>query len=263
MTALPERFSLVGKCAVVTGASRGLGVTLCEVLSQAGADIVAVARDESLLTETQAIVTKNGRRCLPIAADLLDAAAADRVKERIQSEVGSPTILVNNAGMTIPKLLVDQTVEEWDAILNLNLRAPWLMARALAPGMMAAGGGKIINISSMTSSVALTEHGAYLASKAGLNGLTKVMTAEWGPIIFRPMPSAPRLSGLRWANASGARETSSSALSKKSLPGASRRPKRLSIWCFISLLLPPAWSMDRRSSSMVVTRLSKRRSRGF
>lgn len=181
MTALPERFSLLGKCAVVTGASRGLGVTLCEVLSQAGADIVAVARNESLLTETQAIVAKNGRRCLPIAADLLDAAAADRVKERIQSEVGSPTILVNNAGMTIPKLLVDQTVEEWDAILNLNLRAPWLMARALAPGMMSAGGGKIINISSMTSSVALTEHGAYLASKAGLNGLTKVMTAEWGP----------------------------------------------------------------------------------
>jgi len=181
MTRLSERFSLSGKIAVVTGASRGLGVTLCDVLSQAGADIVAVARDEALLAETQAIVSKNERRCLSIAADLLDATAADRVKARIEAEFGAATILVNNAGMSIPKTLVDQSVEEWDSILALNLRAPWLMARALAPGMIGAGGGKIINISSMASSVALTEHGPYVASKAGLNGLTKVMTAEWGP----------------------------------------------------------------------------------
>lgn len=181
MTDLSTRFSLQGKIAVVTGASRGLGVTICETLSAAGADIVAIARDEALLDETRALVTAQGRACLSIAADLLDARAADQVATRIRGEVGAPTILVNNAGMSIPKSLIEQSVQEWDSILNLNLRAPWLMARALVPGMIEAGGGKIINISSMASSVALTDHGPYVASKAGLNGLTKVMTAEWAP----------------------------------------------------------------------------------
>ncbi|GBQ93921.1 SDR family NAD(P)-dependent oxidoreductase [Asaia krungthepensis] len=181
MTDLSTRFSLQGKIAVVTGASRGLGVTICETLSAAGADIVAIARDEALLDETRALVTAQGRTCLAIAADLLDAQAAEQAAARIRSAIGAPTILVNNAGMSIPKSLTEQSVEEWDSILNLNLRAPWLMARALVPGMIDAGGGKIINISSMASNVALTDHGPYVASKAGLNGLTKVMTAEWAP----------------------------------------------------------------------------------
>ncbi|CDG41141.1 MULTISPECIES: SDR family NAD(P)-dependent oxidoreductase [Asaia] len=181
MTDLSTRFSLKGKVAVVTGASRGLGVTICETLSAAGADIVAIARDEALLDETRALVTAQGRTCLAIAADLLDARAAEQATARMRSEIGIPTILVNNAGMSIPKSLTEQSVAEWDSILNLNLRAPWLMARALVPGMIDAGGGKIINISSMASSVALTDHGPYVASKAGLNGLTKVMTAEWAP----------------------------------------------------------------------------------
>lgn len=181
MTDFLSRFSLTGKVAVVTGASRGLGVTICETLSAAGADIVAIARDEALLDETRARVTAQGRACLAIAADLLDAGAAEEVSARIGNAFPAPTILVNNAGMSIPKSLIEQSVEEWDSILNLNLRAPWLMARALVPGMIEAGGGKIINISSMASSVALTDHGPYVASKAGLNGLTKVMTAEWAP----------------------------------------------------------------------------------
>jgi len=181
MTDISTRFSLEGKVAVVTGASRGLGVTICETLSAAGADIVAIARDKALLDETRALVTAQGRTCLAVAADLLDARAAEQATARMRSEIGTPTILVNNAGMSIPKSLTEQSVEEWDSILNLNLRAPWLMARALVPGMIDAGGGKIINISSMASNVALTDHGPYVASKAGLNGLTKVMTAEWAP----------------------------------------------------------------------------------
>ncbi|AOX16042.1 SDR family NAD(P)-dependent oxidoreductase [Kozakia baliensis] len=179
MTDLPQRFALTGTTAVVTGASRGLGVTICDVLSAAGADIVAVARDNALLSETRTIVESHDRRCLTIAADLHDPTAIQHVAECIRDAVGNATILVNNAGMSIPKSLIEQSIEEWDAILNLNLRAPWLMARALAPGMIAQGGGKIVNISSMASGVALTDHGAYVASKAGLNGLTKVMTAEW------------------------------------------------------------------------------------
>lgn len=179
MTTLPQRFSLAGTIAVVTGASRGLGVTISDVLSAAGADIAAVARDEALLSETRAIVEAHGRRCVTIAADLSDPAAPDNIAQHVRKTLGEATILVNNAGMSLPKSLLEQSVEEWDAVLDLNLRAPWLMARAFASGMIAQGGGKIINISSMASKIALIDHGSYVASKAGLNGLTKVMTAEW------------------------------------------------------------------------------------
>ncbi|CAI9120360.1 SDR family NAD(P)-dependent oxidoreductase [Brytella acorum] len=179
MTTLPQRFSLAGTIAVVTGASRGLGVTICDVLSAAGADIAAVARDEALLGETRSIVEAHGRRCVTIAADLANPTAPRNIVEHVRAELGEAAILVNNAGMSLPKSLLEQSVEEWDAVLDLNLRAPWLMARAFAPDMITRGGGKIINISSMASTIALTDHGSYVASKAGLNGLTKVMTAEW------------------------------------------------------------------------------------
>jgi len=179
MTQPFERFSLKGTTAVVTGASRGLGVTICDVLSAAGANIVAVARDKALLDETRAVVEQHGQQCHVVAADLIDPEVSQTIANRLRETAALPTILVNNAGMSIPRSLMEQSIEEWDAILNLNLRASWLMARVLAPGMISQGGGKIINISSMASGVALADHGAYVASKAGLNGLTKVMTAEW------------------------------------------------------------------------------------
>jgi len=175
------RFSLEGRKALVTGASRGIGLDLCGLLSEAGADIVAVARDETGLKEAAARVEANGRRCLTVAADLGRREDPERAARAALDAWGTIDILVNNAGVTAPKLMVDQTIEEWDFIQAVNLRAPWLLARTLAPAMMAQKRGKIVNISSQTSSVALTEHGAYAASKNGLNGLTKVMTVEWGP----------------------------------------------------------------------------------
>ena len=174
-----ERFALHGKKALVTGASKGIGTELCRVLSEAGADIVAVARDESGLTEARAAVEANGRRCLTLIADLAQAEAPERAARDALAAWGTIDILVNNAGVSIPKLMVDQTVAEWDLVQAVNLRAPWLMARTLVPAMMAQKAGKIVNVSSQTSAVALIEHGAYAASKNGLNGLTKVMTAEW------------------------------------------------------------------------------------
>jgi NAD(P)-dependent dehydrogenase (short-subunit alcohol dehydrogenase family) len=176
-----QRFSLAGRKALVTGASRGIGIELCAVLSEAGADIVAVARDEAGLAAAAAKVAANGRRCLKLPADLGKREEPERVGRAALEAWGTIDILVNNAGVSFPKMLVDQTIDEWDLIQAVNLRAPWLLARTLAPAMIAQKRGKIVNVSSQTSSVALTEHGAYAASKNGLNGLTKVMTAEWAP----------------------------------------------------------------------------------
>ena len=173
------RFSLHGKKALITGASKGIGTELCRVLSEAGADIVAVARDEAGLAEAQAAVEARGRRCLTLVADLSEPEAPEHVAREALAAWGTIDVLVNNAGVSVPKLLVDQTIAEWDLIQAVNLRAPWLLARTLAPAMMAQKAGKIVNVSSQTSSVALIEHGAYAASKNGLNGLTKAMTAEW------------------------------------------------------------------------------------
>jgi NAD(P)-dependent dehydrogenase (short-subunit alcohol dehydrogenase family) len=176
-----ERFTLHSRKALITGASKGIGIELCRELSEAGADIVAVARDEAGLGEARAGVEANGRRCLTILADLGRADDPERAARAALAAWGTIDILVNNAGVSFPKLMVDQTVAEWDLIQAVNLRAPWLLARTLVPAMMAQKAGKIVNISSQTSCVALIEHGAYAASKNGLNGLTKVMTAEWAP----------------------------------------------------------------------------------
>ena len=191
MASVTQRFSLEGRKAMVTGASRGIGLALCKVLSEAGADIVAVARDAAGLSGAEMAVEANGRRCLALAADLGHAEAAERVGRAALDAWGTIDILVNNAGVSFPKLLVDQTIEEWDQIQAVNLRAPWLLARTLAPAMIAQKRGKIINVSSQTSSVALTEHGAYAASKNGLNGLTKVMTAEWAPFNIQANAVCP------------------------------------------------------------------------
>jgi len=174
-----ERFSLGGRKALITGASRGIGLSLCGVLSAAGADIVAVARDTAGLAEAARAVEANGRRCLALTADLGDRDEPERAGRAALDAWGTIDILVNNAGISFPKPLTEQTIEEWDLIQAVNLRAPWLMARTLAPAMIAQRRGKIVNVSSQTSKVALTEHGAYAASKNGLNALTKVMCAEW------------------------------------------------------------------------------------
>ncbi|AOX17550.1 3-oxoacyl-ACP reductase [Kozakia baliensis] len=179
VTDLSSRFRLDGRKALVTGASRGLGPIICEVLAAAGADIVAVARNEADLQPVCKIAAHHERKCLQLTADLAQAESVTHVARQALAEWGAIDVLVNNAGVSFPRSLIDQSVEEWDLIQAVNLRAPWLLARELAPAMIAQKRGKIINISSQTSSVALIDHGAYAASKNGLNGLTKVMTAEW------------------------------------------------------------------------------------
>ncbi|MGE0240405.1 MAG: SDR family NAD(P)-dependent oxidoreductase [Parvibaculaceae bacterium] len=174
-----KRFSLAGKAALVTGASKGIGFDICKVLADAGADIAAVGRDAPGLTEATAAVEAKGRKCVAITADLASAEGPVEAARSALKSFGTIDILVNNAGIALIDPLLEAKVEDWDRTMAVNLRAPFLLARELAPRMIAQRAGKIINISSQAGIVAIDGHAAYSASKGGLNMLTKVMTSEW------------------------------------------------------------------------------------
>ncbi|MFK7856666.1 MAG: SDR family NAD(P)-dependent oxidoreductase [Granulosicoccus sp.] len=179
MSKFVERFSLNKRTALVTGASKGIGLEICAVLADAGADIVAVARDADGLAAVQASVSNAGRQCLTLEADLSTIEGPREAAKQALAHHGVIDILVNNAGIAITKPILDTTVEDWDSIFAVNLRAAFLFAQALGPKMIEQQRGKIINISSQTGVVALDDHCAYASSKNGLNALTKSITCEW------------------------------------------------------------------------------------
>lgn len=179
MTEWIKRFSLEGRRALVTGATKGIGYETCRVLADAGADIAAVGRDAEGLNAVAKAVKAAGRVCVPISADMGTPEGPVKAAKEALAAFGTIDILVNNAGVALLDPLLDATVADWDMTMAVNLRAPFLLARAVAPGMIAQKRGKIINVSSQAGVAALQDHGAYCASKGGLNMLTKVMTVEW------------------------------------------------------------------------------------
>lgn len=175
-----DRFSLHGKRALVTGGSKGIGQEVARVLAEAGADVAIVGRDASGLAECADQVRAQGRICYEIIADLGSVTETQRAGREALDAFGSVDILVNNAGIARIAPLLELTVEQWDETQDVNLRAPFLMAQIVAPGMISRRSGKIINVSSQAGVIAVDDHGAYCASKGGLNMLTKVMAIEWG-----------------------------------------------------------------------------------
>jgi NAD(P)-dependent dehydrogenase (short-subunit alcohol dehydrogenase family) len=174
-----KRHGLHGKRALVTGATKGIGFEACKVLADAGADIVAVGRDKDGLAEVAAAVRKAGRKCLSVEADMSTVEGPQEAAKRALAEFGTIDILVNNAGVALNEPLLSITMKNWDTTINVNLRAPMLLAQALAPQMIKQKSGKIINVSSQSGIMALADHGAYGASKGGLNMLNRVMCIEW------------------------------------------------------------------------------------
>lgn len=179
MTDWIKRFALTGKVALVTGATKGIGLDICKVLADAGADIAAVGRDKVGLAEVSQAVETLGRKCVTIEADLASTDGPVEAARTALKNFGTVDILVNNAGIALIDNLLEASIEDWDKTMAVNLRAPFLLARELAPKMIAQRSGKIINISSQAGVVAIDGHAAYSASKGGLNMLTKVMTCEW------------------------------------------------------------------------------------
>ena len=188
-----ERFSVPGKRALVTGGSKGIGAVASRVLAEAGADLAIVGRDQEGLEATKASLEATGRQCFAIKADLATAEGARQAGKMALEHFGTVDILVNNAGIAYVESLLDTAVESWDEIQAVNLRAPFILAQMLAPGMIAQRSGKIINIASQAGVVAFDGHAAYCASKGGLIMLTKVMALEWGPHNIQSNAIAPTI----------------------------------------------------------------------
>ena len=161
---------LAGQVAVVTGASRGIGAATAALLARAGARVVRVAR--SLPAQP-----KTGFIDLP--CDLTDGTAWRATADRILSGIGPPSMVVSNAGAFLMKPLHDTTQDEFDAQVDINLRAPFAVARALLPAMRTAGRGTFIHIGSVADHSAYPDNAAYSASKYGLRGLHEVLAAEY------------------------------------------------------------------------------------
>ena len=174
-----DRFSLKGRKALITGASKGIGAEIAAVFAEAGADIVALGRDEADLAATARTVRDHGRRCLTLVAEMASPTEPVAACERALSEWGTIDILVNSAGIALVAPALEFSTEDWDRLMAVNLRAPFLTARTLGPAMIAQRWGKVINISSQAGVIALDDHAAYTASKGGLNALTKSLCAEW------------------------------------------------------------------------------------
>ena len=175
-----DRFAVRGKRVLVTGGSKGIGAEAAIVLAQAGADVAIAGRDREGLHATAALVEAAGRRCVMIEADMRTADGPRQAAQAALDAFGAVDILVNNAGIARIAPILESPLADWEETIAVNLRAPYLLAQALAPQMIAQSGGKIINVSSQAGVVAIEGHAAYAASKGGLNMLTKVMALEWG-----------------------------------------------------------------------------------
>ncbi len=175
-------FDLTGKTALVSGASRGLGKGFALTLARAGADVATTSRTLASLQETQAQIEDLGRRCIPLELDV-------RSHESIQTAArgalaafdGKLDILVNNAGCNVRKPAVDVTWDDWNLILETNLRGLFFLAQAIArDGMIPRSGGRIINIGSVTCQSGYAGLAPYGASRGGVAQLTKSLAHDWG-----------------------------------------------------------------------------------
>lgn len=184
-------FDLSGRVAVVTGASRGLGRSIALGLAGAGADVVVTGRDAEALGEVVAAIRAFGRRSLPVLLDMRDVEAFGEAVAGIETGFGPIDILVNNAGMESVSPSTDVTPALWDAILDTNLKGAFFLSQAVAQVMLPRGAGAIVNLCSLTSYVGIPTAVPYGASKTGLLGITRALSAEWAGQGIRVNAIAP------------------------------------------------------------------------
>ena len=173
-------FSLNGKVALVTGAAYGIGFAMAEALAGAGAKIVFNCRSQSNLDKALADYTAKGIDARGYIADVTDEAQVTELVAKIENDLGGVDILVNNAGIIKRVPMTDMAVDEFRQVVDIDLVGPFICAKAVIPGMMKKGGGKIINVCSMMSELGRETVSAYAAAKGGLKMLTKNIASEYG-----------------------------------------------------------------------------------
>jgi len=175
-----DLFDLTGKVAIVTGASRGLGQRFAMALAKAGAELVVTSRCVDRLSETLELVEKEGKRCLPLELDVLVKESIENMVSKAVDVFGKIDILVNNAGCNVRKPALEISWEEWDLVLNTNLRGAFFVAQAVARHMIPKRYGRIINIGSVTSIFGYAGLAPYCASRGGIKQLTMSLADDWG-----------------------------------------------------------------------------------
>ncbi len=175
-----DSFRLDGKIALVTGGARGLGRTMATALAEAGADVAISGRSvEACQEAADGIASATGRRARAFAADVTKLADVERLAEEVEAGLGPVDILVNNAGINIRGPIQQLTEADWDAVIDTNLKGPFLCARAFGPRMVTRGWGRVINLGSVLGVIALPGRAPYASSKAGIINLTRVLALEW------------------------------------------------------------------------------------
>ena len=175
-----ELFDLSGQVALVTGTSRGLGQYFARALAKAGADLVITSRTLDSLAPFEAEIKALGRRVLPLELDVRDQKSIEKMAADARAAFGQIHILVNNAGCNVRKPALDVTWDEWNLILDTNLRGSFFVAQAVARDMVERGYGRIINIGSVTSVFGYAGLGPYGASRGGVRQLTMSLADDWG-----------------------------------------------------------------------------------
>lgn len=179
-TTVLDRFRLDGRRALVTGGARGLGVTMARALAEVGADVALCGRTLSACESSASeIAAASGRSIRSFQADVTSSADVTRLVDEVESQFGPIDVLINSAGVNVRGASHELSEADWDLVIDTNLKGTFLCSRAFGPRMVSRGWGRVINMGSILSVVALPGRAPYCSAKAGVTNLTRVLALEW------------------------------------------------------------------------------------
>lgn len=176
---IQDMFALTGKVALITGASRGIGEHLAVSLAEAGADVALTSRSIDQIQDVAKRIEALGRQAYPVEVDVTNVDQVRAMAQEVANRFGRIDVLVNNAGLNIAKPALEFTEEDWDRVLDTNLKGTFFCAQAVGKLMVERGYGRIVNMASQMAVVGWNNRVAYCASKGGVSQVTKVLAVEW------------------------------------------------------------------------------------